>query len=197
MKYILFIFLFISFNLFSQCTCVTISGCETGNCGNFSWISTCIGLIFNPPNAMTQCNTFLPIELKYFDIIKTYEGNLIVWITASETNNDYFLLERSYDGENWVGLDKINGAGSSNLNIRYNYIDKDFGNFINYYRLTQVDFDGNFEVFNIISIDNRFERKIVKIIDITGRIVNEEYNGLVIIQYSDNTFEKKYNKKVD
>ncbi|HRH46982.1 MAG TPA: T9SS type A sorting domain-containing protein, partial [Pyrinomonadaceae bacterium] len=59
-------------------------------------------------------------------------------------NNDYFILMRSKDGLNFEEIAKVNGAGNSNIVLNYSFIDKHpfFGN--SYYKLKQVDFNGDY-----------------------------------------------------
>jgi len=97
--------------------------------------------------------TSLPINLLYFtadgeqgDVIKTE------WATASETNNDYFNVEKSNDGTDFESIFKINGAGNSTSEKTYSFIDKHPFHGINYYRLRQTDFDGKFTYSRIISV---------------------------------------------
>jgi hypothetical protein len=138
-----------------------------------------------------NCNP-LPIELLSFTGNKIDNYNYIEWTTSSEINNDYFTLERSNDGESWKRIYYISGAGNSNQKIMYNFKDYEFKKYINYYKLTQVDFDGEGKEFFIISVDNRLNRYIISRKNILGQDVDENYKGLIIIQYSDGTFEKKY-----
>lgn len=91
----------------------------------------------------------LPVELVSFSAEKHKNSNVISWITASEKNNDYFLIEKSLDGENWRPIGKVSGAGNSSEMISYSLKDENVDDVVNYYRLTQVDFDGKFETFNI------------------------------------------------
>ena len=81
--------------------------------------------------------------------------NVVQWTTTSEQNNDYFIIDRSEDGMDWVELDRIDGAGNSTIEINYEVIDKDPYTSYTYYRLSQVNFDGKVEEFEIISIENR------------------------------------------
>jgi hypothetical protein len=86
----------------------------------------------------------LPIELT------TFEGALnervidLSWTTASEINNDYFIVKRSYDGTNWNGLAQVNGAGNHQGELNYAMTDVDFDPAYSsvYYALSQVDYDG-------------------------------------------------------
>jgi hypothetical protein len=74
---------------------------------------------------------------------------LIKWTTASEQNSDYFQIERSRDGIDWFEVSKVKAMGNSNTTKNYQFYDMTSGgNFEGYYRLKQVDFDGNFEYFD-------------------------------------------------
>ena len=134
----------------------------------------------------------LPIELMSFEGSKKEDYNVLKWQTASEHNNSHFILERSVTG-NYTEKDVINvvnGAGNSTQLLDYNFVDTDAPETINYYRLTQVDYDGNFKQYGPISIDNRVTRKIVKCFNMLGQEVNEYEKGLIILQYEDGTVEK-------
>lgn len=99
--------------------------------------------------------TVLPIELISFTGANNNGFNLLKWATVSETNNEYFTLERSIDGINWKEITKIKATGNSLNYKHYQYEDYSFiNNEINYYRLKQTDFSGDFEYSNIISIES-------------------------------------------
>lgn len=85
----------------------------------------------------------LPIELLSFDASLSQDNKVdIEWVTASELNNEYFNVERSNDGINFEPIEKVKGAGNSNKELNYSTIDNDPFDGLNYYRLMQVDFDG-------------------------------------------------------
>lgn len=94
----------------------------------------------------------LPVELISFKAIPTERKVQLVWHTASETNNDFFTLERSLDGQNWEHLVKINGAGNTSSLSSYKWPDENPYSGISYYRLSQQDFNGTKEVFPIESV---------------------------------------------
>ncbi|MFW5758169.1 MAG: hypothetical protein ACOCYO_05755 [Bacteroidota bacterium] len=96
----------------------------------------------------------LPVELLYFEA-RTDASNdvLLTWATASETNSDYFIIERSTDAQNWTALETVQSAGNSNYLIEYSYTDTDTQSGIYYYRLVQTDFDGAFEIFESIAVE--------------------------------------------
>lgn len=94
----------------------------------------------------------LPIELLSFDAVATTNNITIFWSTASEENNDYFVIEKSKDCSLWNEIDRIDGAGNSQTIIHYSTVDTDPWIGISYYRLTQVDYDGNYETFGAIAL---------------------------------------------
>ncbi len=98
----------------------------------------------------------LPVELLSFDATLEDGQVLLEWKTASEINNDFFEIQRSENGNDWTVIGEIDGNGTSNEIISYSFIDEDpiFGK--SFYRLKQVDFDGQFEYSNVVSIDNVF-----------------------------------------
>lgn len=96
----------------------------------------------------------LPVELLSF----TAECNpgknaiLLKWITASEINNDYFTIEKSYNGKDFEVIGKIDGAGTTPVLQTYFLEDKNItGKNVIYYRLKQTDFNGVSFTFGIIA----------------------------------------------
>ncbi len=102
----------------------------------------------------------VPVELTYFKGKATEKGNLLTWQTASEENNEGFYIEKSEDGNpdsyrGWETLDFVQGNGTTLEISDYQYLDEiPLGN-ITYYRLKQVDFDGQFEYSEIVEITNQ------------------------------------------
>jgi hypothetical protein len=98
----------------------------------------------------------LPISLMSFSGKQNEDNIDLAWKTASEINNDYFTLERSEDCKTFESIGKVNGAGNSNMVLKYDFIDKDAVKNAKvsrlYYRLKQTDFDGKFTYSGIISI---------------------------------------------
>lgn len=89
----------------------------------------------------------LPIELLSFDATCDNGVVQIAWATASEQNNDYFLIERSLDGLAWEAFREVAGNGNSNNKIEYSVTDyAPLGN-TTYYRLTQFDYNGDYRVY--------------------------------------------------
>jgi|SaaInlV_165m_DNA_1040744.scaffolds.fasta_scaffold01237_16 hypothetical protein len=141
-------------------------------------------------NISGGCNLApLPIDLVFFNgelIIGTSgRQGLLKWVTATEINNDYYNIERSIDGYNWETIHTLSGAGNSIMTKSYKYIDVSIKRGVNYYKLTQFDFNGLSKTFDIITINNEIkERKLIKVLNFMGQEVNEYSEGLLLYHYS-------------
>jgi len=133
----------------------------------------------------------LPVELLGFSGIDDDGIIKLYWETASEINNDYFIISKSVDGINYDNIGSVDGNGNSNQIMSYSYYDNRPYDGINYYKLTQVDFDGNKESFIPIAIRNikKNTKTIKKIVNILGQEVDENYDGLKIYYFNDNTYK--------
>ena len=100
--------------------------------------------------------TVLPIELIAFRANLLRDKVRLSWMTANETNNEYFTVQHSMDGFNYQDMEDINGAGNSTSLLSYSTFHKTPKRGINYYRLMQTDFDETSSFSNIeaIEIDN-------------------------------------------
>ena len=98
----------------------------------------------------------LPLPIELIDFKGKYINNqsVLSWITASEKDNDYFILERSEDARDFTQIGKIDGAGNSNSFLNYQFIDPKPINQVAYYRLKQIDFDGQYSYSQVIALRN-------------------------------------------
>jgi len=94
----------------------------------------------------------LPVEFLSFEGEIVAEGNRLQWVTVSETNNDFFSLERSFDGQTYAPIAKVEGVGNSLVTNSYEYLDRETTATTTYYRLSQTDLDGRTEVLGTISL---------------------------------------------
>ncbi len=94
----------------------------------------------------------LPIELLSFTARPDGDKVQINWVTATETNNDYFTVERSVDGRIFEAIGQLPGAGTSITPNYYAMTDVTPLKGLSYYRLRQTDFDGSSQVSDIVSI---------------------------------------------
>ncbi len=95
----------------------------------------------------------LPIELLEFTAAPSGNEVLTRWVTATETNNDYFVVERTVDGITFESIDTIDGAGNSTQPVAYLLNDKNPLEGVSYYRLKQVDFNGVCSYSLFVAID--------------------------------------------
>jgi hypothetical protein len=112
------------------------------------------------PFAVTSTTT-LPIELLNFDAKP--QGNEVItsWTTASETNNDYFTLERSADGNTFEKIGTVSGAGNSTSMLNYSETDTSPLPGTSYYRLKQTDYDGKYSYSQMVSVDFTSSNKVI------------------------------------
>ncbi|MEZ4990796.1 MAG: T9SS type A sorting domain-containing protein [Saprospiraceae bacterium] len=107
-------------------------------------------------NAGTLSNldgTFLPVEWLYFTAKPTAEGaTRLDWATATEINNKKFMVERSADGHSFQDLAEVAGAGTTSVPQYYEALDLYPYPGINYYRLRQEDYDGQFAYSDIVAV---------------------------------------------
>jgi hypothetical protein len=104
--------------------------------------------------AILTDNAPLPIELVSFE---AYVRDKIVelrWTTKTETNNDYFTLERTADGKKFEFVSQIDGAGSSSFSLNYQTWDVKPYNGLSYYRLKQTDFNGKTAYSSLVPVNS-------------------------------------------
>ncbi|MES2848690.1 MAG: SdrD B-like domain-containing protein [Bacteroidota bacterium] len=90
--------------------------------------------------------------LSFTGTLQNNKTVLLNWQTTAEYNNDYFDVERSSDGINFVAIGRVKGNGTTSLAHSYSLIDTKPLNGANYYRLRQVDFDGHYAYSNIVLV---------------------------------------------
>ena len=98
-------------------------------------------------------NYALPVTFLYLTATAIDNSYIrLDWATASEINNKGFELQRSLDGVTFEDLSWTDGHGNSNQTITYSYDDKTVApNTIYYYRIKQIDIDGDFQYSDIVS----------------------------------------------
>ena len=112
---------------------------------------------YNAMDVTVTKNSVLPVELLYFKAKADDKDILLNWETASEINNEYFQIERSANGLDFMAIGVVEGLGNSTMNQAYFFNDENIlnNNFLNtiYYRLKQIDLDGHFEFSEIVAVE--------------------------------------------
>lgn len=138
-----------------------MGGSSTGSTASGIIASTVAFTSYSPITfGTTTKDNQLPITLLEFNANLINSQTNINWTTESEINNDYFNVERSSDGVEFKKIAKINGSGNSNQYQNYSTIDKNPLYGISYYRLHQVDFNGNSTYSNVRVIFNYNDKNI-------------------------------------
>lgn len=110
------------------------------------------------------CN--LPVELTSFTGVERDCQVDLNWQTATESNSNYFVVERSTDGIQFTEIDRVNAARNSQTINNYAFTDES-ASVQNYYRLKQVDVDGAYEYSEIIKINTTcFDGTVSDILDV-------------------------------
>jgi len=101
----------------------------------------------------------LPVTLVSFTAAKQEKNVLLKWTTATEIDNDYFIIERSSNGNNWETISQMPTQGNGS-NLQY-YQGKDMTPLsgVNFYRLKQVDIDGKFVYSKTVMVDMRLNKE--------------------------------------
>ena len=133
-----------------------MSGQTTG-----SYFTTTPGLSDYGAWTLSAITSPLPIELLSFSAKANNDIVDISWSTASEINNDFFTIERSYNGVDFTSIGTVNGAGNSSMVLNYVSIDEKPYPGISYYRLKQTDFDGKYSYSTIAAVKFSADDKIV------------------------------------
>lgn len=100
-------------------------------------------------------NNRLPIELMGFkaELTGDNRNTLLSFSTATEQNNHHFAIQRSQNGLRFETIGQITGAGNSTTQQDYTYTDEHPVKGLNFYRLQQVDFDGQFSYSPVVSVN--------------------------------------------
>lgn len=124
-------------------------------CLSFIWKNNDDGLGKDPSfavdNLTLSYTVILPVELSYFNADAKDGSVLLNWSTATEKDNDHFEVERSADGVLFDAIGEERGAGNSLRSLHYDFIDREPLNGLNYYRLKQVDMNGNYTYSAIVA----------------------------------------------
>ncbi len=122
----------------------------------------------------------LPVDLITFTVSASDSKAALAWSTASELNNHYFDIEKSLDGKSFINIGRVEGHGNSRSIIHYNFVDYDLQR-KSFYRLKQVDFDGQFHYSGIVSTKEN-ESEILLIAQTSNTFVlNAELDTRIVV----------------
>jgi len=119
-------------------------------------VGTCIvaGINTFSPWTLVSSSNPLPVTLLTFNANAVDQKQVdVTWRTSSETNNDYFIVEKTKDGRHYEFAGKIKGAGNSSEPLNYKLRDPSPFEGVSYYRLTQTDFNGKTKTYDPVAVD--------------------------------------------
>jgi len=132
----------------------------TSGGGNSTLISICGYIEWNAGDGILSGSDTLgghgtlPVSWLTIDASLNGKDVLVNWSTAVETNNEYFYVLRSDDGQIFNEIGKIDGAGNSTSVIFYAFSDTDPLAGVGYYKLKQVDYDGTSDFSHTVAVYN-------------------------------------------
>lgn len=98
------------------------------------------------------CANPLPVEMIAFTAERQEQSVELSWSTASEYNNDRFVIERSVNLEEWEKIGEVAGSGNTIEINNYTYTDQEVPDGVVYYRLQQIDYDGASAHSHVVSV---------------------------------------------
>lgn len=134
---------------------VNLSGTASGTASSGTLTVTGVSSFNNFTFGSTTSINPLPVKLISFIAKVSDNATQLNWATATELNNDHFEIERSIDGISFNKIGEVTGNGTTKNLSKYNYSDNQIAEVAAttvYYRLKQIDFNGNFEYSNIITV---------------------------------------------
>ncbi|MFY0672678.1 MAG: T9SS type A sorting domain-containing protein [Bacteroidia bacterium] len=112
-----------------------------------------VGTSYFSLGTLDEAGSPLPVDWTHFDA-NAIEGKVeLNWGTATETNNEYFQVQRSIDLNEWENLERLEGAGTTLEPQEYIAYDNSPINGIAYYRVKQTDFDGTTDYTQVRQVD--------------------------------------------
>jgi len=137
---------------------------SSGNNTNAIWA---VFITYGYPNA-------LPVQLTSFTGVAVDHVNRLDWTTVTETNCNYFDVERSNDGNHFSSIGNVQGAGNSTSSNNYTFNDENPFPGVNYYRLKQMDYDGNYQYSSVINLinENLYTVNAIDVYSLQGQLIS-------------------------
>lgn len=152
-----------------------------------------------------QSENIVPVDIIYFDVdyLKEEKQIQLEWQVANEINVDYYLVQKSFDGEEWDDLEELEATNTPSVQT-LNYYDSDLyiDNYSYYYRIKVVDYDGSekyselrsvyLEELNFISepviYPNPFQYEIfLENIEDFQRVIISDASGKMVMSFDELT----------
>jgi len=119
----------------------------------------------------------LPVVWKSVQAKNSNDGVIVSWGTYSEKNNAYYEIERSVNGITWEVVGNVAGNGTTEIESNYTFLDITAEAGLNYYRIKQVDFDGQSDYSTIAFVE-------VETIQIISGLYPNPNSGTFTLQFT-------------
>jgi hypothetical protein len=130
--------------------------------------NVCLTITYPNNNSVNCLATVLPVKFLSFDGRIVDNIVKLEWATAKEINNKGFAVEKSFDGANFKQIGFINASAISS----YKFNDVTFNGTKSFYRLKQIDLNGNFSYSKTILINAKTSSKFTMYPNPTKSFVN-------------------------
>ena len=131
--------------------------------------------LFSLINCSLTAGSIYKLELQAFS---KEDGNFLTWSTKSESNSQYFIIERSINGIDFERAGKVNAAGNSTKVNEYSFSDlnknKKYTRY--FYRLVQLDFDDTESFSHVVVLIRNSEERLFQMTSMNSSIVDRYFN---------------------
>ena len=129
----------------------------------------------------TSANS-LPTDMVYFSARSKNQRVELNWEMACEINNESFTIERSDNGNDFTSISTIKGAGNSQVQQSYQFVDYKPMSGTSYYRLRQINFEGKNTFSNVERVNLRARESVASSVNLQ-RVGPNPFNSMVTAEY--------------
>ncbi|MEM7657387.1 MAG: T9SS type A sorting domain-containing protein [Bacteroidota bacterium] len=148
----------------------------------------------------------LPVEWLDFRAFQVGLGAAqLEWTTANEVNNAAFEIEKSLDGTLFEQIGSLNGQGNSTQLTGYEFTDTKVAAYVNYYRIRQVDFNGDFSYSEVreVRMDGAFGFHVdmypnpaIENINLSAELDSERTVSLILVDMNGRALQEMRNVSI-
>jgi len=129
-----------------------------------------------PEIGADEITELLPVNLIEFNATDLGTSIRLNWYTANEQNSDYFEIQHSVDGMDFVPVGRVSGSGTSSMAHEYDFVHYNTLTDINYYRLKIVDWNGDYDYSPIVAINRN------KVSDFTTTLAHNPFTSQLCLE---------------
>jgi hypothetical protein len=183
----------LSFSIYdSSCNAIAVNGSILPTSVNATvtsltpgtWYTICYTWTPNCPQ-YSACpliyTSALPVELLSFNAKALETSNRITWSTASQSQVDSFIVDKSWDLSEWSPVNTVKGAGDTNNQKNYSIDDYDLSTGTLYYRLSEKLYSGQVNILDVTGLVRNTIPREQRVYDLLGRSMGRDFRGIRII----------------